>query len=436
MYRSGISSLSITTLEPSDSTRSSTGNKNTPQTHTRRQEAAQGFPETTAPVQWRTLALALTAESSAKRASGTESGQSSRPRPKTASSSLSGPFLSLSVKKEQSSALLDRDRENIAVAGSANCKPMKFSSEYYDALSRVVELQAPTLPLSSNQVVAGIKLIWAHAPDVNRCLYVALQLEAASSRTGLHALSRENCVEVIACCLKWMHYVGTTDDNAPTSAIRRAIIGVCDSIFIELQPAVWRTCQPVSTVPRMGLIDITYSCAAAPDATALQSARCLGDEQQLPGEFQATAISGGTYKFRKEVLVKNKLSADCIPAWLENCSDDHLLEAACSCPTFYEVCQQFAKQEQHSRQQCANAISEIHELEEKVAALCREEDAAVRHAYALDWDRSNLFRSVELAREDLEGRLAAFDACLDDMIRRQNELLKQVQEVLQLLRFI
>jgi hypothetical protein len=162
----------------------------------------------------------------------------------------------------------------------------------------------------------------------------------------------------------------------------------------------------------------------------------LGDEQQLPGEFQATAISGGTYKFRKEVLVKNKLSADCIPAWLENCSDDHLLEAACSCPTFYEVCQQFAKQEQHSRQQCANAISEIHELEEKVAALCREEDAAVRHAYALDWDRSNLFRSVELAREDLEGRQAAFDACLDDMIRRQNELLKQVQEVLQLLRFI
>jgi hypothetical protein len=36
---------------------------------------------------------------------------------------------------------------------------------------------------------------------------------------------------------------------------------------------------------------------------------------------------------------------------------------------------------------------------------------------------------VELAREDLESRQAAFDASLDDMIRRQNDLLKQVQEV-------
>jgi hypothetical protein len=65
--------------------------------------------------------------------------------------------------------------------------------------------------------------------------------------------------------------------------------------------------------------------------------------------------------------------------------------------------------------------------------LCREEDAAVRHAFAMDWDRSNLFRNVNSLRDDLDGKQAEFDASLDEMIRKQNELLKQVQEVLLLL---
>jgi hypothetical protein len=142
-----------------------------------------------------------------------------------------------------------------------------------------------------------------------------------------------------------------------------------------------------------------------------------------------SAETGGTYVFRNDILVQKHLSADSLPSWLERCSDEQLLEAACSCPTFFEVCQQFAKQEQHDRERCAKTISQIHNVQEKVAALCREDDAAVRHSLELDWEKSNLCRELQLMRDDLSSKQAQFDADLDDMIRRQNELLKQVQEV-------
>jgi hypothetical protein len=47
----------------------------------------------------------------------------------------------------------------------------------------------------------------------------------------------------------------------------------------------------------------------------------------------------------------------------------------------------------------------------------------------LDWEKSNLFRSVHLLRDELDGKQAEFDVALDDMIRKQNELLKNVQQV-------
>ncbi len=452
MYRSGISSQSITTLEHDDLARPSFCSRNIREAEKRNTASQQQ------PVDWRTLALALTSDSTlsasafAKCNSGriASAGLLSKSRPKTASSTLpsSTPEASL---RDSGSAHLFRDwllREGVAVAGNATCKTMKFSSEYYETLSRMVELQAKALPLSADQVAAGIKLIWAHAPPVNRCLHTALQLEAASVRTGTQVLSRENCVEVIACCLKWMHFIAQTDPNAPVSDIRRCIIAVSDSIFIDLQPAVWRVAMPVSAVRRLRLIDVARPLSASllvttesrdnqPRDSDSRSHHSSSDtappSPALATGMQATAIvsDGTSYAFRGDVLVKKKLSAECIPAWLQGCSDQHFLEAAFSCPTFFEACEQFAKQEQHSRQQSAKIISEIRGLHQGVAVLCREEDAAVRHAFALDWDRSNLFRSVQLAREELENKQTVFDELLNDMIRRQNELLKQVQEVRQ-----
>jgi hypothetical protein len=128
-------------------------------------------------------------------------------------------------------------------------------------------------------------------------------------------------------------------------------------------------------------------------------------------------------------LVKKKLGKDCVPLWLESCSDDDLLEAAAHCSTYFETCRQFAKQEQRYREQCGKMINEIYALQGKTAAICREEDAAVRHAFAQDWEKSNMFRSVNLLREELGVKQTDFDAALDDMIRKQNELLKQVQQV-------
>ena len=57
----------------------------------------------------------------------------------------------------------------------------------------------------------------------------------------------------------------------------------------------------------------------------------------------------------------------------------------------------------------------------------------MRHSLELDWEKSNLCRELQLTRDDLGSKQAQFDADLDDMIRRQNELLKQVQEVREIL---
>ena len=447
MYRSGISSFSIRTLDKDDDKRKSLRSGNG-------QALSGGALDAKQPVHWRDLAQALVEEEQALILPCAEGGKvaaaskSSKSRPATASA----------LNPTPGSRRMFRDwleREGVAVAGSENCKTMKFSSEYYATLSRIIELQVKLLPLSSDQVVAAVKLIWAHAPAVNRCLHAALQLEAASSgRTETDSvpfMARESCVELIACCLKWIQYVRKIDAAAPTSALRRSVIAVCDSIFIELQPAIWRVAQPVGSLRHLRLLEVERpppGTLGKLDATDLVEAvqdedgaeARSGHPPRGAAQLQASRIShghiaetGGTYVFRNDILVQKHLSADGLPSWLEQCSDDHLVEAACSCPTFFEVCQQFAKQEQHDRERCAKTISQIHNVQEKVAVLCREDDAAVRHALELDWEKSNLCRSIQLMRDDLTSKQAQFDADLDDMIRRQNELLKQVQEVREIL---
>ena len=47
----------------------------------------------------------------------------------------------------------------------------------------------------------------------------------------------------------------------------------------------------------------------------------------------------------------------------------------------------------------------------------------------MDWQKSNLFRDVNKMRADYERLEGEFDASMDDMIRRQNERLKMIQEV-------
>lgn len=446
MYRSGISSFSIRTVAKDDDKRKSVRSGNG-------QALSSDAVEAKPPVHWRDLAAALVEQENAliPRAPCAEvdkaaaASKSSKPRPATASA----------LNPTSGSRRMFRDwleREGVAVAGSENCKTMKFSSEYYATLSRIIELQVKLLPLSPDQVVAAVKLIWAHAPAVNRCLQAALQLEAAAScRTltdSVPFMARESCVELIACCLKWIQYVSKIDAAAPASALRRAVIAVCDSIFIELQPAIWRVAQPVGSLRHVRLLDVLRppsstlggALNAADSVEELQHDSCAvergGHPPRSASQLHASCIShahsaetGGTYVFRNDILVQKHLSADSLPSWLERCSDEHLLEAACSCPTFFEVCQQFAKQEQHDRERCAKTISQIHNVQEKVAALCREDDAAVRHSLELDWEKSNLCRELQLTRDDLGSKQAQFDADLDDMIRRQNELLKQVQEV-------
>ena len=87
------------------------------------------------------------------------------------------------------------------------------------------------------------------------------------------------------------------------------------------------------------------------------------------GEFQGAADAdsscadnASSYIFRHDVLVKKKLGVNGVPLWLERCSDDHVLEALVSCSTYFEVCQQFSKQEQHDRELCTRTIREIHLL--------------------------------------------------------------------------
>jgi hypothetical protein len=441
MYRSGISSFSIRTVDKDDDKRKSMRSGNG-------QALSGGAVEAKPPVHWRDLAVALVEQEkslippSAEGVKVAAASKSSKARPATASA----------LNPTSGSRRMFRDwlqREGVAVAGSENCKTMKFSSEYYATLSRIIELQVKLLPLSSDQVVAAVKLVWEHAPAVNRCLQAALQLEAASScRTETDSapfMARESCVELIACCLKWIQYVRKIEAAVPAPALRRAVIAVCDSIFIELQPAIWRVAQPVGSLRHVRLLDVQRppskldaldSVEEVQDDNGVSVREGSGHPLRSAAQFQASRISharlaetGGTYVFRNDILVQKHLSADCLPSWLEQCSDDHLLDAACSCPTFFEVCQQFAKQEQHDRERCAKTISQIHNVQEKVAALCREDDAAVRYSLELDWEKSNLCRSLQLMRDDLSSKQAHFDADLDDMIRRQNELLKQVQEV-------
>lgn len=394
-------------------------------------------------VHWRAVARALAADPLAPAPMSSVVAANdlrSKSRPATASSRMTSCVLGSALDNDAANRL----RRECSAAGVALRTTVKFASLYYETLARVIEMQARALPLSSDQVLAGIKMTWTHAPAVSYCLHAALQLEAACAPSCLPVLSRENCVEAIACCLKWMDYVYKIDEHAPVPEIRRAIIAVCDSIFIEVQPAAWRVSQPASTVTSWGLLDIaprsptsapndtTTSIPAPADGCAHVRPCSLTLDPASPGPsgaFELGGTSEGVYVFRSDVLVKKKLSADSLPLWLERCSDERLLEAACACPTYFEVCQQFAKQELHSRETCSKIISEVRKLQERVAQLCREEDAAVRHAFELDWESSNLFRSVELMREDLANKQTAFDACLDDMIRQQNELLKQVQEV-------
>ena len=395
-------------------------------------------------VHWRAVARALAADPLAPAPTSSVVASNdlrSKSRPATASSRMTSSVLGSALDNDAADRLR---RECSAAAGVALRTAVKFASLYYETLARVIEMQARALPLSSDQVLAGIKMTWTHAPAVSYCLHAALQLEAACAPSCLPVLSRENCVEAIACCLKWMDYVSKIDEHAPVPEIRRAIIAVCDSIFIEVQPAAWRVSQPASTVTSWRLLDIaprsptsapndtTTSIPAPADGCAHVRPCCLTLDPASPGPsgaFELGGTSEGVYVFRSDVLVKKKLSADSLPLWLERCSDERLLEAACACPTYFEVCQQFAKQELHSRETCSKIISEVRKLQERVAQLCREEDAAVRHAFELDWENSNLFRSVELMRDDLANKQTAFDASLDDMIRQQNELLKQVQEV-------
>ena len=447
MYRSGISSVSIKTLEPDEDSHPSSRSRHGQAT--RRQRAEEAVP-------WRTLALALagdeklSAPSSAHSAAVVATAKAPKSRPSTAGSLLA----SSSLKPASGNRHIYRDwllREGLAVAGDERCKTMKFSSEYYETLSRLIELQTKVLPLTGDQISACIKLIWAHAPAVSRCLLAALHMEAArqSSDCSPSYLSRESCVEVVACCLKWLQYVRSTDSRAPVAQLRRALLAVCDSIFLELQPEVWRVEQPLRTLSHLKLIDIEHPSPDRPDdrvdcastgsecgpsfIESRHESRPLAPDVFASAACGVAGAAGGSYVFRKDKLVKKKLSKDSVPLWLEQCSDEHLLEAAMRCPTYFEVCQQFAKQEQRDREKCAKTISNIRALQEKTAVLCREEDAAVRHAFAMDWDRSNLFRNVNSLRDDLDGKQAEFDASLDEMIRKQNELLKQVQEVLLLL---
>ncbi len=385
-------------------------------------------------VHWRAVASALVAHPSTPAQTSTVADEillfndlRMKSRLMTASARIASSLLGLVQDNDAADSLRLR-REGVSAAGVALRPTVKFSSLYYETLARVIEMQAKALPLSSHQVLSGIKMTWTHAPAVHCCLHAALQLEAACAPSGLPLLSRESCVEVISCCLKWMRYVHKIDEHAPVSEIRRAIIAVCDSIFIEVQPAAWRVSQPASTVASWGLLDVApQSPASAPNGTATSNPSPSGVFE--PSGASQGVWSEGTYVFRSDVLVKKKLSADSLPLWLERCSDERLLEAASSCPTYFEVCQQFAKQELHSRETCSKMISEVRKLQERVAQVCREEDAAVRHAFELDWEKSNLFRNVELMRDDLTNKQNAFDASLDDMIRQQNELLKQVQEV-------
>lgn len=450
MYRSGICCRSITTMDADGTARPASRSKSSERARDGRWAR---LCEANDCVHWRAVASALVSHPSTpaptcSAAAGTLllDDLRAKSRPRTASSRIAGSLLG-SARGNDAADSLRLQREGVsAVALRAT---VKFSSLYYETLARVIEMQAKALPLSSHQVLTGIKMTWTQAPAVHCCLHAALQLEAACSPSGLPLLSRESCVEAIACCLKWMHYVHKTDEHAPVSEIRHAIIAVCDSIFIEVQPAAWRVSQPASTVASWGLLDVApQSPPSAPNDAATsnpapadgcaQSRQChLSLDLASPGPSGVFAPSGasqgvwseGTYVFRNDVLVKKKLSADSLPLWLERCSDQRVLEAASSCPTYFEVCQQFAKQELHSREMCSKMISEVQQLQERVAQLCREEDAAVRHSFELDWEKSNLFRSVELMRDDLGSKQSAFDASLDDMIRRQNELLAQVQEV-------
>jgi hypothetical protein len=351
------------------------------------------------------------------------------------------------------------ERESIAVAGDKRCKNMVFTSEYHATLSRMIELHAQMLPLSSQQVQSCIELVWSSAPTVNRCLMVALQLEAACREHAIEPLTREKCAEVIACCLKWISYLKQSSEHPSVASLRRCVIALCDSIFIDFQPAAWRVAQPIRTLQRAKLLDAALS-PLRPGAEQLLALSSSGehdprDESSSPCETdsrcpstaaESTPDASNTvgmpsrlgvaasetavcYKFRSDALVKKKLDSECLPEWLEQCSDEQLTEAACSCATYFDACLQYSKQEQHDRQQCATTISQIHHLQEKVAVLCREEDAAVRHAFALDWDKSNEMRAVLLMREELSKKQEEFDASLDSMICRQNELLKKVQDV-------
>jgi hypothetical protein len=406
MYRSGISSAFLRTLDKDEGKEAGASRKLQKALRTAHSDTVDASEH----VPWRSLALALTDDNSSSgsvAAKGAGPALATKPpivRPATAGLQASRLLLGSASRPTSSNRHRFKqwlEREGVAVAGDGDCKTMKFASEYYSTLARLIELQARMLPLTSDQVLMGIQLVWAQAPAVSRCLLAALQLEAACKSHPLQSLSRESCVEVIACCFKWAEYVQKNDPRAPTSELRRAIVAVCDSIFRGLQPAVWQVARPLQHLRHTRLLDVAPTRGSSQlndTALAMNASGLSGDSVNASlalssegmglgstSEFASSVLSHGlqgddrgTYVFHNDLLVKKKLSVDCAPTWLDSCSDEHVLDAACSCPTYFEVCNQFAKQEQQDRERCQITIAEIHKLQEKVAVLCREDDAAVR----------------------------------------------------------
>ena len=404
MYRSGISSAFLRTLDKDEGKEAGASRKLQKALRTAHSDTVDASEH----VPWRSLALALTDDNSSSgsvAAKGAGPALATKPpivRPATTGLQASRLLLGSASRPTSSNRHRFKqwlESEGVAVAGDGDCKTMKFASEYYSTLARLIELQARMLPLTSDQVLIGIQLVWEQAPAVSRCLLAALQLEAACKSHSLQSLSRESCVEVIACCFKWAEYVQKNDPRAPTSELRRAIVAVCDSIFRGLQPAVWQVARPLQHLRHTRLLDVAPRSSSQLNDTAMNASRLSGDSAIASlalssegmglgstSEFASSVLSHGlqddgrgtSYVFHNDLLVKKKLSVDCAPTWLDGCSDDHILDAACSCPTYFEVCNQFAKQEQQDRERCQKTIAEIHKLQEKVAVLCREDDAAVR----------------------------------------------------------
>jgi len=210
MYRSyGARSAFLMTLDK-DEGKEGGGSRKLPVEHKAAQAGHSGENE---PMHWRSLALALTtdepssAAAAAKGSSPANAAKAPKERPASAGAQArlllgnSAPGGALKAPSNRHRFEQWLVREGVAVAGDADCKTMKFSSEYYSTLARVIELQARMLPLTSDQVLTGIRLTWAQAPAVNRCLLAALQLEAACGAQPPPPLSREGCVEVAACWL-------------------------------------------------------------------------------------------------------------------------------------------------------------------------------------------------------------------------------------------